>query len=121
MRATTLVLFLLVLWAAAFVWSFWAFATTAPTDFGFTRGLNRVTVFLGWQMAAAALAVLVWFAGYRIARGAPLRLFSRLPGLVALLLILALLALVIWANLGRPPPQTEPSAPVTGPAPAGID
>lgn len=43
-------------WAVFVASGFVAHATLEPTDSGFTRGLNRITAFLGWQFAALVAA-----------------------------------------------------------------
>lgn len=83
-------------WLAAIALSFVA-VTQAPTGDGFTRGLNRITGFLSWQIAAGVIGVGLWIG----VRGAPagdrIKWFSRLPGLWAAILFLAL---VVWILIG---------------------
>lgn len=116
MSQQTLFKILLMVWAAAFAWSFISFSTAAPTGDGFTRGLNRVTGFLGWQGLATILAVAVWITG----RGANLtglqKWISRTPALMALALVLAVLSLVLWSVFTKPSPiSPPPPGPVTEP------
>jgi len=49
---------LVAIWAVAFVLSFLAF-TEQPTGDGFTRGLNRLSGFLQWQMIAIVTALVL--------------------------------------------------------------
>jgi hypothetical protein len=50
-------------WLLLFIVSFVVFATTEPTDSGFTKGLNRVGEWFKWQSAAlVAAAALFVFA-----------------------------------------------------------
>lgn len=48
---------LLLLWALLVAASFVHFALTEKTGSGFTRGMNRLEVFLRWQAAALVVAV----------------------------------------------------------------
>jgi len=111
---------LFALWAGTYSWSFAAFFLTAPTGDGFTRGLNRVTAFYGWQIAACALSFFVLWAKRYVAGRAALRLFWAPVSLAGLLLI-ATVGVIAIANYGRPAPMTEttpplaPSRPVTAP------
>ena len=45
------------LWLIAFLGAFVAFQVTEPTGDSFTRGLNRVSSFLGWQIVAVFASV----------------------------------------------------------------
>lgn len=96
------------LWAAIWVWSLIFLAITEPSGDGFTRGLNRVAGFLGWQGVAAALAVAVWIMGRGLAGGA--RWATRLPLILALLLVLGIAGMIGVALLGSSPP----TPPATG-------
>lgn len=89
---------LFVLWAAAFAWSFIGFAITEGTGDGFARGLNRVSLFIGWQFVAAVLAVLVRGFGTGLEEGSLLRRASWVPIGLAGLLILAVAGLIVWAR-----------------------
>lgn len=105
----------LLVWAALYLWSFVAFATTAPTDIGLTRGLNRITAFLGWQAAAALPALIAGLAGHRGSAGWLERWISRCPLIATAALVLGIAGLIGWANLSRPAPQPANPAPVTSP------
>lgn len=109
---------LLALWAGAFGGAFVAFAVTPPSDFGFTAGLNRVSLFLTWQAGAGALAILCAVVRPQLPPGAAPRRLLLVPPAILLSLILALAALVLWANLSRsvPAPSTPPGQ-ETAPAP----
>ncbi|WP_425416976.1 hypothetical protein [Oricola indica] len=95
-NSTTIVL--LAVWAGLFIWSFIQFSITEPTGDSFTRGLNRVTGFLGWQLAAGLVAVPVFFLGRGHPRGSGLRWASRLPAAAALALVLAIVGFIVWGN-----------------------
>ncbi|SMY08466.1 hypothetical protein [Flavimaricola marinus] len=80
--------------------------STAPTDFGFTKGMNRISLFFQYQLAATALAILLLL----LARSQTTRLrvwLARLPAIVVALQVLALGALIGWARFG--PHNTGPT------------
>ena len=105
-------LVLLGLWALVFGWSFVALAFTAPTDFGFTRGMNRIEVFAKWQFLAGVLAIVLAATGRHT-----LGRIVWLPLSVFVLEICAVLGLILWANLSKPAPTSAPpTGPVTVPA-----
>lgn len=109
---------LLVGWFALMALSYLLPANTAPTDFGLTRGLNRITLFFQVQVAAAVIAAILWWMAKTLAPGWQ-RWLARVPGLVALLLMLAVIGLILWTNLGKPPASDylpDPDRPVTAPA-----
>ena len=66
-------------WALAWVGSFAAFALIGPTGEGFVRGMNRVTVLLGWQGVAVMLSIAVLCAGLAWPRRHPVRRASGIP------------------------------------------
>lgn len=116
MRNPISVWILLALWATAVAVSVWYLVWSTPTGDGLTRGLNRLAGFLGWQMGAAVIAAVAWWAGSAVPRGSPLRLLARLPGMLAAALAVAILALMLWANLTKPAPQPpRPATPTTAP------
>jgi hypothetical protein len=90
-RILPIVLFLL--WAALALYGVYVYQTTAPTDSGFTRGLNRAGEFFKWEGAALAVAIVAWFAGRGAtgvagwARRLPLLLSGGFFALVALLFL----------------------------------
>jgi hypothetical protein len=91
-----------------------------PLGDGFTRGLNRVTGFLGWQIAGAVLALALWLSSGTLEKGRPMRRICRIPGVWALVLgglIAAWIAVaVIGSELHRravePLSPRPPTAPV---------
>ena len=97
-RQNQLVALLLAAWAGLYIWSFIGFSVTEPTGDGFTRGMNRVSVFLLWQFVAGIVAVPVYMVGRAQARGSALRWASRLPLALAIALIAAIAALIVWAR-----------------------
>ncbi len=117
-RGTLVILVLFFAWLVLVALSVLVPMNTAPTDMGFTRGLNRVSIFFQFQIAAAVLALLIW-AVSRGAQRRALRWLGRVPGLFALLLIAGILALFLWANFAKPgqtppPPDRPVTAPVDG-------
>lgn len=105
----------LALWAALFAAAFVVPALMPATGDGFTRGLNRVSAFLGWQAAAGAVAFLVWLLGNRAEPGTLARRLSRVPLGIVGLGFAAILGLVLWANLSKPDPAPAPNRPTTAP------
>ena len=109
-RKITMTLLLLgVLWAAAYLWSISILLWTEPTGDGFTRGLNRLTGFLGWQFVAGVVAIVVFVIGRRLPKGGR-RWLSRIPLILASLpFVLAVAALAWgWTQQLLFAPQTEP-------------
>jgi hypothetical protein len=91
-------------WLFMVVYGFAAFATLEPSGSGFTRGLNRITAFLGWQFAAL-LAAAVAFARRPGAKDAGLIYWlSRIPlwlsGSFFALLVIFLAGLFAYSWLG---------------------
>lgn len=111
---------LLVLWAATYLASFIVPALSEATGDGFTRGLNRVTIFFGWQIAAGMMALIVWMLGRSEEVSTSMRWLSRLPGFLAAALLIFIVGVILWAALQKPPPTEYvppgPHAPVTQPA-----
>jgi hypothetical protein len=89
---------LIAIWGGVFTWSIIGFVTGEPTGDGFTRGLNRITGLLLWQFAAAGLSLPVYFVGRGYERGHWLRWISRLPLVLAVTFVLAVIVLVVWAR-----------------------
>ena len=91
---------LLLLWLAVMAGSFLAFQLTDETGDGFTRGLNRVMTFLGWQFAGLIIALLCLFLRAKVDRGRPLRWIALVPALVAGAQVLVLVAMYLAASTG---------------------
>jgi hypothetical protein len=113
----------LILWALAFAASFIVTGMTDPTGDGFTRGLNRVTTFLGWQAAAGLIGIVLWVVGNGFAKGTWARRLSRAPAAFFGLLVAAIIGIILYANLTKPapinvPPATPPTAPAEPAEPA---
>ncbi len=120
MTARRLIWLLLILWLATYVWSILYYFLTPATDFGFTRGLNRVSGLLQWQLVAGVVAGAIWFTGRRFAIGTPTRRISRGPALFALLPFVAMLLLIIYVQISNwvetPEPASAIPMPVAEPA-----
>lgn len=101
-------------WAVVFALSFFVTANTGAKDFGFTRGLNRVTTFVGWQFAATILALVVWSYVRQFDSGSWRWLF-RIPMILAgtLTLIIAFLCLRAIVFKPQPSDSPKPTPPVT--------
>lgn len=88
--------FAVILWLGIYTWSFSPFILTEPTGDGFTRGMNRVTTFLGWQLLAGLVALGIWRGGRIFERSSAGRWIARLPILLFSLLVLAIAAFFIY-------------------------
>lgn len=89
-----------------------------PDGSGFTRGMNRITGFLGWQMAAAVTALALWVGVRPLPRGDKLRRLGRVPGWWALALVLLVVgwfAVGVFGTefSGRTVAPEDPPGPVT--------
>ncbi len=93
------------LWAVAYLGSIVVVQVTEPTGDGFTRGLNRITAFLGWQIFAAVLAVIVWIAGNSLPKGSQLRLVSRIPAILAAVLMMVVAGVILFVGARTTPPE----------------
>lgn len=115
MPAQRLVWVLLAIWVAAYAASFWSLFFAVPTGDGFTRGLNRVSGFLGWQALAGLAAIGLWAVGLSHPKRQPGRWLYRVPILLAALLILFLVGVVLFAQFRKPSPDASTPMPVTQP------
>lgn len=117
MRKHHLTLILVVIWIGLCVWSILAYQITTPSDFGFTRGLNRVSNFLEIQVVAVMVALLAFVLSFRFPPRSVLRWVARGPAMITLVTIAAFavfVALVFWNDPASSVPTT--SRPVTEPA-----
>ena len=89
-----------------------------PTGDGFTRGMNRITGFLGWQFAAGIAAIVLWVGLRAVPKGDPRRWLGRVPGWWSMVLFgLVVLWIgigLIGAELGRDRAERLAPPPVTG-------
>ncbi len=88
------IILLFALWAALYAGSFLVATHSPPSGDGFTGGMNRVTVFLQFQLGAGVSAALVWWMGRVLPRGWQ-RWLGRLPAMmtIALFLLIGVMAL----------------------------
>ena len=104
-------------WLLLFVGAFVAYAVTAPDDLGFTRGLNRVTAFLGWQLAAGFAGLIAWMQAGVFQRGSTGRWLGRAPVIIAGLLFGGIVGIIVWVRVAPdPPPAPSPDRAVTAAA-----
>ncbi|RVT85880.1 hypothetical protein DXV76_09065 [Rhodobacteraceae bacterium CCMM004] len=91
---------LLILWAAAYAASIVIPALTERTGDGFTRGLNRVSLFFGWQLGAGLLALALLAVRTQLAPGG-LRKLTLIPAILAGALFGMILAAILWGMVQR--------------------
>ena len=105
-----------VFWIIAFLWSISILLWTEPTGDGFTRGLNRLTGFLGWQFLAGIVAVVIFVIGRQLPKGWR-RWLSRVPLILASLPFVMVVVALAWGWIQQMlyQPQTEQS-PASNPA-----
>lgn len=106
------------IWAALYAASFLVPYFTPSTDFGFTRGMNRVELFFKYQLAAGAVSVVLWWMGNALTVRWQ-RWLSRMPALLAIGLFLLVVGAIVVANMRDPGPTDyvpDPDRPVTAPA-----
>ncbi len=88
---------LLTLWVLAYGWSVVGAWGAPPSGEGFTRGINRVGLFLGWQAVAGLLGVATLAIGRGWPKGSGIRRVSAVPFWLALALLAGLLGFYGWA------------------------
>lgn len=101
MTRLSAILILCGIWAALYAASFLVPYFTPPADFGFTRGMNRVELFFKYQLAAGAVAIVVWWMGSRLTTRWQ-RWLARLPALLALVLLLLVAGVIVVSNMSGP-------------------
>lgn len=89
---------LLAIWALAIGLSGMSLLEPAEGS-GFTRGMNRLTGFLSWQMAAAVTALILWLGVRHLPRQDMLRRLGRIPGWWSLGLLAVIVALFAYGFL----------------------
>ena len=112
------VILLCGIWAALYAASVLVPYTTAPTDFGLTRGMNRVELFFKYQIAAGVVAIVAWWVGRKLTLRWQ-RWLSRMPVILAIGLFLLTVGVIVAANMNRPGPTDyvpDPDRPVAAPA-----
>jgi hypothetical protein len=108
---------LIVLWGLAFFGSFVVSAMTPARDFGLSQGWNKVGVFMGWQVAATALAFVSLVMARYLIPGSGLRRLAMVPAALTALLAVTVAALTLYSGMTRPPAGAGPDRPVTQTAP----
>ena len=81
---------LMSIWAGLFTWSIIGFSLEEAIGDDAAASLDRSSLFLIWQFAAAIAAVVVYIAGRSYEKGSALRWVSRVPvalAVVALALV----------------------------------
>lgn len=103
---------LLAVWAALWMASFLVPALQEPTGDSFTKGLNRVATFFGFQIAAGLSALILIVLRPKTGLWRHLAL---IPGALALSLVLVFAWAIFGAEFGSSD-LTLPVGPVTQPA-----
>lgn len=85
-------------WVIVFVYAFIAYDQAPHEGPGFPDGLNKPAVYLGWQGIAGMLAIAIFGVGFTWPKGSPVRKLTALPLIVALLHLLAIAGVVLWAD-----------------------
>ena len=81
-------------WLAMYAWSFSSFWLD-PTGDGFTRGLNRISTFVGWQFGAGMVGVALFALRNHVAPR--LRKLLWVPVALALGLVALILVVIAWS------------------------
>lgn len=102
---------LMACWLLIYLWSFGSLFLTEATGDGFTRGLNRVSAFFGWQILAGSVGLIIWWMGRHFEGKSLARWACRIPVTLAGLLFLACVGLIVAANYRPAAPQSAPSPP----------
>ena len=76
------------------------------------RGLDRLTGFVGWQIGAGIVAIIVWWSGRFFEKNAVARWIFRVPALLSLALVVLVAGLVVWGSFQRPSPAQNTLTPV---------
>ncbi|MBI5471687.1 MAG: hypothetical protein HY961_05030 [Ignavibacteriae bacterium] len=98
-RHVLMVAALQVLWILVFALSIVLAAAGAPTGDGFTRGLNRLSTFLAWQVAAIVVAVglLIVARRFKTELSPTMRLLAKAPLAAHGLMLLVVVGAVLYA------------------------
>lgn len=85
-------------WVFVFAYAFVAYARAPYAGAGLPDGLNRPAVYLGWQGIAGMLALAVYGIGLGWPKGSTVRALAAVPLVMALLHLLAIGAMILWAD-----------------------
>lgn len=103
MKSSKFPLLLILIWILVVIVSLVAPRFVAATGDGFTRGLNRVGIFLGWQFGAftvaVVLAIIVWT---RLNAGRSIKWLFSIPLLLHLLSVLLVVGFLVYTNMSKP-------------------
>ena len=104
---------LLLAWAVAFVGSFIVFWLAPAKWPGLQAGIDRITIFFGWQAVATVLAfaclTVRWSTSHTW-----MRRLAAVPAIAVSVLMSALAVLFFWASVQRTAPDAAPpSKPAT--------
>lgn len=100
-----------LIWGALALWAVVMGASIValnaePTGDGFVRGMNRVTGFLLWQLAAAMIAAALWISSSALPKGSLMRWLVRVPGwwCVAFVVLFVgfVMLLFLWPTAAAP-------------------
>lgn len=105
-----------ILWLLCFIASFsLPFLLEAKGD-GFTKGLNRISALMMWQLAASVFSLVVLIASFGPqSNSARARWVYRIPAIIQFSLIAAVVSFIVFENTKRPPSDPYPPA-TTAPA-----
>ena len=93
-----LLMVLLAAWAVVYGYSIYFLLTVSPQGDGVTRGLNRISGFLGWQGLAGIIAFACWGIGWAFARSSSIRRISAVPMAMALALLMVMVGMVLFSG-----------------------
>lgn len=96
-RKAMLLMALIALWLAAWGYSLVFLLNTDPDSVGVTRGLNRMSGFLGWQGVAGMIAFACFAVGRSFPKWSGIRRISAVPFGMALALVLVVAAFALLA------------------------
>jgi len=91
---------ILALWIAAYGYSLFMLLTGDVSGGAFTSGLNRFSIFLGWQGVAGIFAFASFGVGRSFNKGSGIRRVSVVPAVAALALVIIVVAMAILVDSG---------------------
>lgn len=101
MKPPTTFVVLLLVWLALFALSIILAAGAEPTGDGFTRGMNRTTTFLKWQLAAFVIALVSFFMTRRNASSfsTTLQFIGKTPFYTHCVILVFVVGMIVYAVL----------------------
>ena len=94
---------MLIVWIILFVVSIAIPVATEKTGDGFTRGINRVTIFFGWQITAFVVSLIVFFMAKRtVALSKSWRVAAKAPLFMHCLIVVIIAVLIIYTVVSSP-------------------